>query len=413
MTNKKILTLISLLLFLFLLVGCFPTENHPPIITTTALPGAIVGTAYTATVQATDADGDALTFSISNEPTDMVISKAGVISGWTPDEDEVGTEAVTVAVTDGKDSVSADFTITVSELVKELDHIVVLPETMPLIVEKSDTIKSVTAHYSDGSFAPVALGDCTYKSDDEKVATVKEVDGVVTVKALTTGSATITVSYTEEKITKTVYIEETDTLKVTVSAVKLDHIVVVPKTMTFDKEWTDSPDYVKTIESVTAHYNDGDTDDVDLGDCEYGLSKLDIVSVDVDADSVTVKPLVKGTTTITVSYEEEDVTAEASIPVTVPNRAPIITAIEDKIHSISANPFTYLVEATDPDEVDGDILTYFLDSCPVGMNIEPTTGLIAWYATDTCEAVTVKVRVTDDDEFDPLSDTEDFTIEVT
>ena len=110
--KKLLLVLLVVTLTSFLFVGCLPTRNTAPVITTTTLPNGTVGTAYTATVEAFDADGDALTFSlVSEQPTDMVISEAGVISGWTPDE--VGTVDVTVAVTDGIDSVSATFTITV------------------------------------------------------------------------------------------------------------------------------------------------------------------------------------------------------------------------------------------------------------------------------------------------------------
>jgi len=111
--KKLLLVLTVVAMASFLLVGCFPTSNTAPVITTTALPNATVGIAYTATVAATDADDDALTFSLVTGPTDMVMSEAGVISGWTPAA--AGTQAVTVAVTDGTDSVSADFTITIVE----------------------------------------------------------------------------------------------------------------------------------------------------------------------------------------------------------------------------------------------------------------------------------------------------------
>ena len=82
MINKKILIVISLLLVSFLLAGCFPEpieENQVPVITTDALPDATVCIAYTATVGATDADGDTLAYEVVG-PTDMVISNTGFIS---------------------------------------------------------------------------------------------------------------------------------------------------------------------------------------------------------------------------------------------------------------------------------------------------------------------------------------------
>jgi len=113
---KKLLLVLSVVAMASLLfTGCLPTTNTAPVITTTSLPNALVGYAYTATVVATDVDAaDVLTFSLVSGPTDMVISEAGVISGWTPTA--VGTEDVSVAVTDGTDSVSADYTITIELL---------------------------------------------------------------------------------------------------------------------------------------------------------------------------------------------------------------------------------------------------------------------------------------------------------
>jgi len=112
---KKLLLVLSVVAMASLLfTGCLPTTNTAPVITTTALSNATVDVAYTYTVEATDADvDDVLVFSLVSGPTDMVISEAGVISGWTPTA--TGTQDVTVAVTDGTDSVSADFTITIED----------------------------------------------------------------------------------------------------------------------------------------------------------------------------------------------------------------------------------------------------------------------------------------------------------
>ena len=45
---------------------------------------------------------------------------------------------------------------------------------------------------------------------------------------------------------------------------------------------------------------------------------------------------------------------------------PITTAIVDQ-------PYTYDVEATDPDS--GDLLTFSVDTAPAGMTIDPQTGV--------------------------------------
>ncbi len=70
-----------------------------------------------------------------------------------------------------------------------------------------------------------------------------------------------------------------------------------------------------------------------------------------------------------------------------------------KLQSIPAQaatenvPFTLQVVASDPDA--GDNLTYSLTAYPVGMSINPTTGLITWMPTNDAvgsHAVTIRVR---------------------
>jgi len=55
--------------------------NDAPVITTTSTPDGIEGTSYSLTVNATDADGDTLTFSGTTDSTDLAISVSGIVSG--------------------------------------------------------------------------------------------------------------------------------------------------------------------------------------------------------------------------------------------------------------------------------------------------------------------------------------------
>ena len=112
--NKKILILMSLLLFLPLFVGCFGTPvNHAPTITSTPITTATVDILYTCDVEATDPDGDTLTYSLTTNPSGMTInSTIGVIS-WTPNSDQIGDHSVTVEVSDGSLSDTQSFIIKV------------------------------------------------------------------------------------------------------------------------------------------------------------------------------------------------------------------------------------------------------------------------------------------------------------
>jgi len=89
-----------------------------------------------------------------------------------------------------------------------LSSIEVSPETMNIGVGDSQSIDSITAYYNNGSITDISLNACTYISSNTGVATVDT--GVIT--AVAPGSATITVGYSENDITKT------DTVAVTVSA---------------------------------------------------------------------------------------------------------------------------------------------------------------------------------------------------
>ena len=113
--NKKTLILISLLLLLPLLVGCFsaPPTNQSPTITSTPITTAIVAAAYAYNVNATDPDGDTLTYSLTTNPTGMTIdSTTGVIS-WTPTSTQIGDHDLTVEVSDGELLDTQSFIITV------------------------------------------------------------------------------------------------------------------------------------------------------------------------------------------------------------------------------------------------------------------------------------------------------------
>ncbi len=201
MTNKKILTLISLLLILFLLVGC-KTINQPPVITSTPAKTATVEVEYIYDVNATDPNtGDVLTYSLDDEPTGMVINGTSGVITWTPTA--TGSVEFTVVVTDeGGLFDDQDVTITVSEFVKELIGIEVDPPEMTLPLDTIGTFE-VTAHYNDVTLDEEVTGSCDYASSDNSIATVEV--GVVTPVA--EGTATISAFYKGEK----------DTLKVTVT----------------------------------------------------------------------------------------------------------------------------------------------------------------------------------------------------
>jgi hypothetical protein len=206
--NKKLLLGLSVFFIAFLFTGCF-LFNSSPVIESDPVTTAKEGAVYTYDVEATDPNEDTLTYSLTISPTGMTINSTTGVITWTPTEGQVGENGVVVEVSDGSKSATQSFTITVDETL--LTSIVVLPSSMSLEIDSSGTITSVTAHYDNGTSASIALSACTYGSNNTDVTVA---NGVITVSSSCTAgtTATITVSYTEDGVTKS------DTVNVTVPA---------------------------------------------------------------------------------------------------------------------------------------------------------------------------------------------------
>jgi len=277
--------------------------NHAPTITSTPIITVAVDEPYTYDVEATDYDNDILTYSLTTNPAGMTIdSVTGEIS-WTPISSQIGDNDVTVKVSDGEKYDAQSFRITVADTVVvtfnpiALTSIIVDPKDMTLFVGEDGTLTSITASYNYGPDKPLTLADCSYSSDNETVATVAT--GVVT--GVSDGSATITISYEENGITKT------DIVAVTVNPLVLTSIAVLPNTMTLFVGEDD------TLTSITASYNYGPDKDIALADCSYSSNNEVIATVDTGV----VTGEAQGSAIITVSYTEGTITKEDTVVVTV------------------------------------------------------------------------------------------------
>ncbi|SOB76055.1 PKD domain-containing protein [Marinobacter sp. LV10R510-11A] len=76
------------------------TGNQNPVIESNPPTSTRAGQPYNYAVSATDADGDSLTYSLTQAPAGMVISAAGQVS-WTPTEEQAGAYGVAIRVMDG------------------------------------------------------------------------------------------------------------------------------------------------------------------------------------------------------------------------------------------------------------------------------------------------------------------------
>jgi hypothetical protein len=199
--NKKLLLGLSVFFIAFLFTGCY-LFNSSPVIESDPVTTAKEGAVYTYDVEATDPNGDTLTYSLPINPTGMTINSTTGVITWTPTEDQIGENVVVVEVSDGSKSTTQSFSVTVDETL--LASIEVFPSSMTLEIGESKTITSVTAHYDNGTEANITpLTTCTYESDKPGTATVSPsgtIKGIATCTAST--AAIITVSYTEDTTTK-------------------------------------------------------------------------------------------------------------------------------------------------------------------------------------------------------------------
>ncbi|MBA7556104.1 hypothetical protein ES705_48802 [subsurface metagenome] len=256
-------------------------------------------------------------------------------------------------------------------------------------VGDTDTIDSVTATYEFRGYEdPIDLGDCLFLTSDSKVATVKEVNGVVTVTAVKVGTADILVSYKDEA--KAV---ATDTVAVTVSAVLLTSIVVSPDEITIP-----GGEPTGNIGTIIACYNDGSVDGIDLDDegCDYQSSDEDVATV---KDGVITK-VAKGWTIITVSYTEGGITGKDIVLVLVdPSNATEITdfvLVFDNAITISYGDGTIAVDvplATPSTALEALVATFDLSP---GATAIPASGATADFSAPVIYTVTAEDEITEE-----------------
>src|SRR5262249_11137185 len=75
--------------------------NRDPVITSSPVTAAAAGAPYRDDVRASDADGDALTFTLEQGPGGMAVDERGRMT-WAPGPGDTGTHAVRVRVADGR-----------------------------------------------------------------------------------------------------------------------------------------------------------------------------------------------------------------------------------------------------------------------------------------------------------------------
>jgi hypothetical protein len=164
--------------------GVRTQANRQPTLSATPGGTAVVGTLYTFTATATDADGDPLTFDLPLQPGGMFVHPVSGVLTWTPTADQVGANPVLLRVQDGYGGVALlSFTVTVAQA-NHRPFLVSYPQQGPVEL-------GMTYRYQLTALDPDAGDTLTYSklSPTPAGVAVNPSTGVVTWDPQATGAA--------------------------------------------------------------------------------------------------------------------------------------------------------------------------------------------------------------------------------
>ncbi len=372
--------------------------NDPPSITSTAGTLAVEDQTYTYTATVSDVDddnnGSDLSWSLTNEPTGMVVSSTGVVT-WTPENGVATSGTVTLTVSDGEFNDTEDFTVSASA-VNDAPEILSTPSSTN-VLEDNPYSYAIATRDIDGDDVTLSIASGT--SGDMRIEggrllwTPLEGETDADVRIVASDSL----------------LEDSQSFTITVTPVNDAPVI---NTTTLDSG-------LETLE-YTALLDITD-DDHTIG--QLTLSLLNEPAGMVIEASASQRSLVwtppegtrtSGTFTLSVDDGDADpvtqdfeiVVEEYNTPPAIISAAPV-TATEDV-------GYQYLVEVDDLDDQTPETdLTFSLTNAPDGMEVD-TSGLITWTPLEgATTSGTVTVSVADGGEDDAAPATEDFTIAVT
>ncbi len=357
-------------------------ENHAPTIISTPVNNATIDQLYQYDVDATDPDGDEITYYLVRYPSGMSINQHTGLITWTPNILQTGIHHVTVRASDGELFDDQEFDIYVGSGIEE-NH-------APTII--STPVNNATV----GQLYQYDVDATDPDGDEITYYLVRFPDGM----SINQHTGLITWTPTEDQAgVHTIIVRasdgelfDTQVFNITVTS-HINHapqIISMPNTTAYDnQEWIydvvaiDEDNDLLTYSLVT--YPNGMTIDSHTGRIRWTPKENQV-----------------GANAVTIRVSDGQAYDEQSFYVNVYNinNAPIIISkpvtefIEEDVYTFTST-YYYDVDAIDPD---GDTITYLLASDIKGMTIDPVTGLITW--TPTREQVEqgifdVKVVATD------------------
>ena len=348
----------------------------------------LINTNAVITLDASDVDGDALVYSVVDDPTNGTVSLNEGIATYVPSTDFTGSDSFTYKVNDGTvDSETATVSITVRS-------VNTAPETSPQsVTTNEDTAVTITLVGSD------ADGDTlTYSIVDNPTNGVVTLDGstvIYTPSANYLGEDSFTFKVNDGFVDS-----ETATVSITVVEVN-DPPVAVADALTIEED--------AALSSTDVIANDTDAEGDTLSLTAATTAGTGTVAVNADGLSVDYTPAAdfNGTETITYTVSDGTLTDETgtlTITVTAVNDVPLTSDVST-VTLINTNAVITL----DASDVDGDALTYSVVDDPTNGTVSLNEG-IATYVPSTdftgSDSFTYKVN-------DGTVDSETATVSIT
>jgi beta propeller repeat protein/parallel beta-helix repeat protein len=358
-------------------------NNHPPVLATINDQNIAEGETLHLVLDATDPDGDSLTYSISSQPPESSFDTSTGTFTWTPRYEQSGSYTVTFTVSDGDLSTSQTITITVEntnrapEMQTIGDKSVYEGQTIEFEVEATDP-DGQPLTYSLDMLPPGASFDTatgiftwtpTYQQSGPNLLTFTVTDG-------------------ELSDSETIHLDVVNVNMAPVLNPVADQSIPEGQMLEFTVEGTDPDGQALTY---TAGYSIQDL--IQLGAVFNFETRTFTWTPSFDqAGSYTIP--------FTVSDGELTDTKLVNIVVQNTNRMPILMAIGNKDAYENQN-LQFSVDALDPD---GDSLTYSAADLPTGATFDSATRIFSW-TPGTGQSGTYTVTFTVSDGNLPVSET--------
>ncbi|CCI34563.1 putative Ig domain-containing protein [Microcystis sp. T1-4] len=350
--------------------------NQLPEINSTPSTNTRSGYNYTYQVIAEDQNGDRLTYTLNNAPTGMAIDNRGLIT-WTPTEAQIGVNAVTILVTDGRGTpVSQSFNINVFDLITN---------TAPSINSTPNLSTFINRIYEYKAIANDNEGDkITWTLTEAPIGMI-----------FNSETNTIRWQPSENQVGNNRVVLEASDGK---GGIDTQEFIVNVKTGNSPPKIISTPDTYAGLDrtykyEIIATDSDNDTLRYQLINSPQGMT------INENTGLIEYNPSQLGIQTIDILVSDgfggfNSQSYQIQVLEKYPNRSPQINTTPIKVVS-NGDLYQYDVEANDPENT---AISYNLTVKPNGMTIDTNTGLITWQTQNTTNGdFQVTVTATDAD----------------